>query len=70
MAVTFRMLLDDARSAATTDKALAYLDELFLAASSPGVVLAVDALRAILPAPTVTAVLTAYSNELAELLRT
>jgi hypothetical protein len=70
MAATMRALLDDARSAATTDKALAYLGELFSAASSPGVALAVDALQTILPAPTVTAVLTAYSNELANILAT
>jgi hypothetical protein len=70
MAVTFRTLLDDARSAATTTKALAYLDELFRATSSPGVALAVDALQTILPAPTVSAVLTAFSNELADLLGT
>jgi hypothetical protein len=66
MAVIVRTLLDDGRSAATTAKALTYLGELFRAASSPGVALAVDALRTILPAPTVTAVLTAYSNELIE----
>ncbi|MHB8463355.1 MAG: hypothetical protein ACYDH6_23895 [Acidimicrobiales bacterium] len=69
MAVAFRLLLDDARSAATTTKALTYLNELFSATSSPGIALAVDALQTILPAPTVTAVLTAYSNGLAERLR-
>lgn len=68
MAVTLRMLLADTRSAATTAKALAYLGELFFAPSSSGVALAVDALRTILPAPTITAVLTAYSNELFDLL--
>jgi len=68
MAVTFRILLDDARSAATTTQALTYLGELFSTATSPGNALAVDALRTILPAPTVTAVLTAYSNELVDLL--
>ena len=70
MAATLGVLLDDTRSAATTAKALAYLTELFRAAVSPGVALAVDALRTILPAPTVTAVLTAYTNELTELLGT
>ncbi len=70
MAATFRVLLDDTRSTATTAKALAYLDELFRAASSPGVALAIDATQTILPAPTVSAVLTAYSNELAELVGT
>lgn len=63
MADAVRALLDDPRSAVTTAKALAYMSELFRAAASPGVVLASDALRSILPAETITAVLTAYAND-------
>jgi hypothetical protein len=64
MAATFRSLLDDGRSAATTTKALAYLDELFLTRAAVGTSLAVDALRAVLPDTTVTSAMTAYVDEL------
>lgn len=68
MTTTIRVLLDDERSAATTTKALAYLDRLFVTPASTGTALAVDALRTVLPGATVTAAMTAYTNELIELL--
>jgi hypothetical protein len=67
MATTIRTLLDDERSAAATTKALAYLDQLFLTPTAIGTSLAVDALRIVLPEPTVTAAMTAYANELRRL---
>jgi hypothetical protein len=69
MTDTLRVLLDDTRSTATTTKALAYMSELFRTAASPGVALASDALRGILPAPTITAVLTAYATDVLSQLR-
>lgn len=64
MATTLGTLLVDARSAATTTKALTYLDALFTTPASPGVRLAGEALRAILPEETVTAVTTSYTAAL------
>jgi len=64
MAAILRILLDDQRSAATTAKALDYLDELFRAPGAVGVRLAVDALRGLLPEQTVAAATTAYVSEL------
>jgi len=55
MATIVRALLDDTRSAATTAKALDYLDQLYLTPRSVGVRLAVDALRGLLPEETVVA---------------
>lgn len=69
MVDTLRALLSDTRSTATTTKALAYMSDLFGAAASPGVVLASDALRTVLPADTITAVLTAYANDVLSRLR-
>lgn len=66
MTDTLRMLLDDTRSTATTTKALTYLSDLFRAAASPGVALASDALRTVLPSATITEVLTAYTNDVLE----
>jgi len=68
MAITLGALLDDERSTATTTKALAYLDQLFVAPASTGTQLAVDALRAVLPAGTVSAAVTAYAAELRRVL--
>jgi hypothetical protein len=70
MADLLRRLLADARSAATTKKALAYADALFGAPTAVGVRLTVDALQALVPEPTVTAVMTAYTAELRRLLET
>lgn len=67
MADILRRLLRDKRSAATTEKALAYADELFAAPTSLGVRLTADALQAIVPEPTVTAAMTAYAAELRRL---
>lgn len=53
-------LLADDRSAAATEKALAYGDILFGNSASTGVRLGVDALRASIPGPTASAVLTGY----------
>lgn len=64
MALTIRVLLDDPRSAATTAKALAYLDQLFLTPVAVGTSLAVDALRTVLPDTTVTSAMPAYVDEL------
>jgi len=61
---TLQMLLADERSATTTTKALTYLDALFTAPASPGVGLACEALRTLLPEETVTAVMTAYAAAL------
>ncbi len=69
MAATIHALIDDERSAATTTKALAYLDRLFLTPASTGTTLAVDALRTVLPGETVTAAMTAYTDELRRILR-
>jgi len=64
MASKLRALLNDKRSTATTGKALAYLDRLFVTAASAGTRLAVDALRTVLPEGTVSAAITAYAAEL------
>lgn len=66
MVATLRALLDDRRSMATTEKALAYLTELFGAPAGVGVRLAVDALRGLLPEQTIVAALTAYAAEIRE----
>jgi len=68
MADTLRVLLADERSAATTTKAFAYLDTLFLRPGSLGTRLAVDALRNLLPEATAIAAMTAYTGELRRLL--
>ncbi len=64
MAATLRVLEADDRSAATTTKALAYLEQLFVTPTSTGTRLAVEALRTVLPEATVTAAVTAYVSEL------
>lgn len=64
MASTLRRLLNDERSRATTNKALAYLEQLFVTATSTGTRLAVDALRTVLAESTVSAAMTAYAAEL------
>lgn len=69
MADILRRLLADERSRATTEKALAYAEELFGAAASTGVRLAVEALQALVPESTVTAAMTAYMTEVRRLLR-
>ena len=55
-----RSLQADPRSAVATAKALVYGDTLFGSPSATGVMLGVEALRAALPGPTVTAVLVGY----------
>lgn len=67
MAATLGTLLADNRSAATTTKALMYLDALFTTPPRPGVRLASEALRTVLPEVTVTAAMTAYTAELRRL---
>lgn len=64
MVASLGVLLADSRSSVTTTKALAYLDQLFMTPASRGTRLAVDALRTVLPADTVTAAVTAYASEL------
>ncbi len=64
MAATLNRLLANELSAATTAKALNYLDALFTTPASPGVQLAAEALRTLLPEETVTAVMTGYSTAL------
>lgn len=64
MTTRLRVLLDDDRSRATTTKALAYVDQLFVAPAGTGTRLAVDTLRAVLPADTVRAAMTVYAAEL------
>lgn len=68
MASIVRALLDDARSTATTTKALAYLDQLFLGRAAKGTRLAADALRGVLPEQTVVAAIAAYASELRTIL--
>lgn len=70
MAITLRALLNDERSTATTIKALAYLDQLFVAAASTGTRLASEALRTVLPADTVSAAMTVYAAEVRRILGT
>jgi hypothetical protein len=60
MGSILQSLLEDARSSATTEKALAYLDELFNGSAAVGVRLAVDALQGLLPESTVVAATGAY----------
>lgn len=64
MTAILRSLLADERSTATTEKALTYLDELFISPAAVGVGLAVEALRAVLPADTVAAAISGYTAEL------
>lgn len=64
LASRLQLLLNDERSAEVTAAAFTYGDTLFSATTSPGVQLGVDALRATIPAATVTAVLTAYWSAL------
>lgn len=61
-----RQLLADDRSAATTAKAMDFLDVLFSTPGSPGTLLAEAALRGLLPPATVTAALSAYVAALTE----
>ncbi len=68
MAATLRVLQADDRSATTTTKALAYLEQLFVTPTSTGTRLAVEALRTVLPETTVTAAVTAYVSELRQAL--
>ncbi len=70
MAATLRALLGDERSAATTAKALMYLDALFTTPASPGVRLASGALRTLLPEETVSAVMTSYAAALRRMMDT
>lgn len=60
---TERLLLDD-RSAATTERALGYLHQLFATPRSSGVNLATSALAGVIDAPTVTSTITSYTREL------
>lgn len=60
---TKRLLLDD-RSAATTERALGYLRQLFVTPRSPGIVLATSALAGMIDTPTVTSTITSYTREL------
>lgn len=69
LAATLQTLLEDERSAVATTKALDYLDQLFVTPASTGTRLTVDALRAVLPEDTVSAVMTAYTAELRRVLR-
>lgn len=64
LAVTRRTLLGDERSAATTAKALSYLEELFNTGATIGTRLAIDALRGLLSGETVAAATVAYASEL------
>ena len=69
MATRLQRLLADERSTAATAKAIAYGDVLFGTTSGTGVRLGSEALRATIPAPTVTAVLTGYWRALGNALR-
>lgn len=60
MAARLIKLLADDRSNSTTEVGLAFGDRLFATPSATGVRLAVEALRGIVPEPTVVAVLTTY----------
>lgn len=64
MATKLLVLQNDDRSASATGKAVAYADRLFGTPNSAGVRLGIDALRAVAPASTVSAVLTGYWNAL------
>lgn len=68
MATTLGALLEDERSTATTIKALAFLDHLFVTPASTGTRLAVDALRTVHPEDTVGGAMTAYAAELRPIL--
>lgn len=64
MTAKLTTLLADDRSAKPTTAALNYLRHLFLTPASPGVALAVNALRTTLPEATVVAFITGYTGEL------
>jgi hypothetical protein len=64
LATRLGVLLADPRSASTTARALEYGDELFGGPTATGVRLGVDALRAVVPEPTVVSVLVAYWRSL------
>lgn len=68
MAAIIRVLLADERSTATTEVALDNARHLFLTPASPGVQLAVQALRELIPAASVTAVVTGYVGSVLDLL--
>ena len=69
MATRLQRLLVDERSAAATAKAIAYGHVLLGTASGTGVRLGTEALRATIPGPTVSAVLTGYWRALANALQ-
>ncbi len=64
MATKLRVLQNDDRLTSATKKAVVYADQLFATPNSAGVRLGIDALRAVAPASTVSAVLTGYWNTL------
>lgn len=64
MANRLSLLLNDGRSASTTEAGLAFGDRLFSTPAGTGVRLAVDALRGVIPEATVIAVLTTYWRSL------
>ena len=66
MAAILRVLLDDERSARTTDVALDCARQLFMTPGGVGVQLAAEALRGSLPEPTVIAVISSYMREVFE----
>lgn len=69
MGVKLKVLLADERSATTTVVALNYAELLFGTPASTGVRLGVEALRAVIPEETVSAVLTGYWKTLNSLIR-
>ena len=60
MANRLTVLLNDGRSASTTEMGLAFGDRLFSTPAGTGVRLGVDALRGVIPEATAVAVLTTY----------
>ena len=68
LAIRFRMLLADPRSTNATEKALVFGDRLFGGATSVGTRLGIEALRAVVPEATASAVLTTYWRILRETL--
>lgn len=68
VAALLRQLLTDDRSARATELAIEYARRLFLTPTSPGVRLAVSALRGIIPEATVVTVMTTYTRSMFEAL--
>lgn len=64
MAELLQTLLVDDRSAAATEKGIGYARRLFVTPESPGVRLAVEALRGVAPEASVVAAMTAYARSL------